>query len=122
MVTSTILRFDADDGLSGWGAVCPIPHYQPAYDDGVAPALGELAPVIFGGDALGVKMCIEDTWGSDITTAATLHLDAATPRRDIINVSVTRRPMLRLASRPTRQSERVPSLRAPMARALVHSG
>ena len=61
-MTSTILRLDADNGLYGWGEVCPIPHYLPAYDDGVAPALGELAPVIFGGDALGVKMCIEDTW------------------------------------------------------------
>ena len=35
--------------------------------------------------SLGVKMCIEDTWGSDITTAATLHLGAATPRRGIMN-------------------------------------
>ena len=54
-VTSTILRLDADNGLSGWGEVCPIPHYLPAYADGVAPALGELAPVIFGTDALGVE-------------------------------------------------------------------
>jgi len=36
--------------------------------------------------SLGVKMCIEDTWGSDITTAATLHLGAATPQRGIMNV------------------------------------
>ena len=34
-VTSTILRLDADNGLSGWGEVCPIPHYLPAYADGV---------------------------------------------------------------------------------------
>ena len=54
-VTSTILRLDADNGLSGWGEVCPIPHYLPAYADGVAPALGELAPVIFGTEALGVE-------------------------------------------------------------------
>jgi L-alanine-DL-glutamate epimerase-like enolase superfamily enzyme len=27
---------------------------------------------------LGAKMCIEDTWGSDIATAAALHLGAAT--------------------------------------------
>ena len=44
-VTSTILRLDADNGLSGWGEVCPIPHYLPAYANGVAPALTELAPI-----------------------------------------------------------------------------
>jgi L-alanine-DL-glutamate epimerase-like enolase superfamily enzyme len=27
---------------------------------------------------LGAKMCVEDTWGSDITTACLLHLGAAT--------------------------------------------
>jgi L-alanine-DL-glutamate epimerase-like enolase superfamily enzyme len=34
---------------------------------------------------LGTKMCVEDTWGSDITTAALLHLAAATPARAILN-------------------------------------
>ena len=53
-VVTTILRLDADNGLSGWGEVCPIPHYLPAYADGVAPALIELAPVIFAGDGLGL--------------------------------------------------------------------
>ena len=36
--------------------------------------------------SLGVKMCIEDTWGSDITTMATVHLGAATPQQGIMNV------------------------------------
>lgn len=31
-------------------------------------------------------MCIEDTWGSDITTAAALHLAAATDPRFVLNV------------------------------------
>ena len=31
------------------------------------------------------KMCIEDTWGSDVTTATTLHLAAATPEHAIMN-------------------------------------
>ena len=35
---------------------------------------------------LGVKMCIEDTWGSDITTAAALHLGASTPAKFVLNV------------------------------------
>ena len=35
---------------------------------------------------LGVKMCIEDTWGSDITTGTKLHLAAATPLSGIMNV------------------------------------
>ncbi|MEM6307989.1 MAG: enolase C-terminal domain-like protein, partial [Pseudomonadota bacterium] len=35
--------------------------------------------------SLGTQMCIEDTWGSDITTACVLHLAAATPARGIMN-------------------------------------
>jgi L-alanine-DL-glutamate epimerase-like enolase superfamily enzyme len=35
---------------------------------------------------LGAKMCIEDTWGSDIATAAALHLAAATPSAALLNV------------------------------------
>lgn len=35
---------------------------------------------------LGAKMCIEDTWGSDITTAAVLHLGAATDPARVLNV------------------------------------
>ncbi|MEL6747102.1 MAG: enolase C-terminal domain-like protein, partial [Pseudomonadota bacterium] len=38
------------------------------------------------GAYMGVKMCIEDTWGSDITTAALLHLGAATPPAHVLNV------------------------------------
>jgi L-alanine-DL-glutamate epimerase-like enolase superfamily enzyme len=35
--------------------------------------------------ALGTQMCIEDTWGSDVTTAALLHLAISTPARGIMN-------------------------------------
>ena len=35
---------------------------------------------------LGAVMCIEDTWGSDITTSAALHLGASTPSRYLLNV------------------------------------
>lgn len=34
---------------------------------------------------LGAKMCVEDTWGSDITTAACLHLAAASDPRFVLN-------------------------------------
>jgi L-alanine-DL-glutamate epimerase-like enolase superfamily enzyme len=30
VVESTVLRIDTDSGISGWGEVCPIPHYLPA--------------------------------------------------------------------------------------------
>ena len=34
---------------------------------------------------LGTQMCVEDTWGSDITTAAVLHLAASTPAQGLMN-------------------------------------
>jgi len=34
---------------------------------------------------LGARMCVEDTWGSDITTAALLHLAASTPPARLLN-------------------------------------
>lgn len=52
-VDSMVLRIDSDAGLQGWGEVCPIPHYLPAYAAGVAPALEELAPVLLGCDPVG---------------------------------------------------------------------
>ncbi|MEM8632980.1 MAG: enolase C-terminal domain-like protein [Pseudomonadota bacterium] len=52
-VTTTVLRIDTDEGLSGWGEVCPIPHYLPAYAAGVIPALSELAPLLLGADPVG---------------------------------------------------------------------
>ena len=54
-VTSVLLRVDTDTGVSGWGEVCPIPHYLPAYAEGVRPALEYLAPVLIGGDPLGAE-------------------------------------------------------------------
>ena len=55
--TNCILRLESDTGLTGWGEVCPIPHYLPAYANGVAPVLTELALVISARDglALGVE-------------------------------------------------------------------
>jgi L-alanine-DL-glutamate epimerase-like enolase superfamily enzyme len=35
---------------------------------------------------LGIKLCVEDTWGSDIVTAAALHLAASTNPKFLLNV------------------------------------
>jgi len=52
-VATTVLQIDTDEGLTGWGEVCPIPRYLPAYDRGVAPAVAALAPVVLGADPVG---------------------------------------------------------------------
>lgn len=52
-VESVVIAVDTDTGITGWGEVCPIPHYLPAYARGVGPALQELAPVILGADPVG---------------------------------------------------------------------
>ena len=49
-VETVIVRIDSDTGLSGWGEVCPIPHYLPAYARGVAPAIAEMAPELIGAE------------------------------------------------------------------------
>lgn len=63
-VTSVVLRIDTDAGLEGWGEVCPIPHYLPAYPEGVKPALEYLAPVLIGADPVGPEalMTLADAW------------------------------------------------------------
>ena len=52
-VETVVIALDTDDGRTGWGEVCPIPHYLPAYARGVAPALAEMAPVLLGADPVG---------------------------------------------------------------------
>jgi len=52
-VETVVLKVDTDSGITGWGEVCPIPHYLPAYARGVAPVLQELAPVLIGADPVG---------------------------------------------------------------------
>jgi L-alanine-DL-glutamate epimerase-like enolase superfamily enzyme len=58
---------------------------------------------------LGAKMCIEDTWGSDITTAALLHLGATTNPARLLNVcDLSSYVMPRLdATAPTRHNGRI---------------
>lgn len=52
-VETAVLRIETDQGRTGWGEVCPIPHYLPAYARGVGPVLEELAPVLLGADPVG---------------------------------------------------------------------
>lgn len=52
-VDTVVLRLDTDTQHSGWGEVCPIPHYLAAYADGVLPAVAEMAPALLGADPRG---------------------------------------------------------------------
>ncbi len=52
-VESVVLALDTDTGQTGWGEVCPIPGYLPAYARGVAPAVTEFAPVLFETELTG---------------------------------------------------------------------
>jgi len=63
-VETVILAIETDTGLTGWGEVCPIPHYLPAYARGVVPAITELAPIVLGANPLGVEnvMAKADAW------------------------------------------------------------
>ncbi len=48
---STVVRIATDDGLTGWGEVCPLgPAYLPAFAEGARAALRELAPAVVGLD------------------------------------------------------------------------
>ena len=48
---STIIRVDTDEGLTGYGEVCPLgPFYLPAYAGGVRAGLRELGPHLLGAD------------------------------------------------------------------------
>jgi len=48
---STVVRISTDDGLIGWGEVCPLgPTYLPAFAGGARAALAELTPALIGAD------------------------------------------------------------------------
>lgn len=53
-VKSHILCLETDNGLKGWGEVCPIPHYLPAFANGVPSAITEMATEIIGISPFGV--------------------------------------------------------------------
>jgi len=50
---STIVHVQTDEGLSGWGEVCPLgPFYLPAFGQGARAGIFELAPHLIGAPAL----------------------------------------------------------------------
>ncbi|MEM8655012.1 MAG: enolase C-terminal domain-like protein [Pseudomonadota bacterium] len=53
-VKTHVLCLETDTGLQGWGEVCPIPHYLPAFADGLPSAVTEMAPEILGVTPTGV--------------------------------------------------------------------
>jgi L-alanine-DL-glutamate epimerase-like enolase superfamily enzyme len=53
-VKTHVLSLETDTGLKGWGEVCPIPHYLPAFADGVPSAIREMAPEILGITPTGI--------------------------------------------------------------------
>jgi cis-L-3-hydroxyproline dehydratase len=49
---STIVEVETDEGITGWGEVCPLgPFYLPAYAAGVRAGIKELGPHLLGYDA-----------------------------------------------------------------------
>ncbi|MEM8658168.1 MAG: enolase C-terminal domain-like protein [Pseudomonadota bacterium] len=57
-VETHVLCLETDSGAQGWGEVCPIPHYLPAFAKGIPSALTEMAPKILGAAPLGVDAVI----------------------------------------------------------------
>jgi L-alanine-DL-glutamate epimerase-like enolase superfamily enzyme len=50
---STVVRIDTDEGVTGFGEVCPLgPFYLPAYANGVRAGLRELGPHLLGENPL----------------------------------------------------------------------
>ena len=48
---STVVRIDTDEGVTGYGEVCPLgPFYLPAYAQGVRAGIAELGPHLLGED------------------------------------------------------------------------
>ncbi|MHB1217806.1 MAG: mandelate racemase/muconate lactonizing enzyme family protein [Alphaproteobacteria bacterium] len=54
-VDSTIVRIDADSGMTGWGEVCPLgSFYLPAFAAGARTAIAEMGPHLLGLDPTGL--------------------------------------------------------------------
>jgi L-alanine-DL-glutamate epimerase-like enolase superfamily enzyme len=53
---STVVQVDTDQGVTGYGEVCPLgPFYLPAYAGGVRAGLAELGPHLLGEDPLQLQ-------------------------------------------------------------------
>jgi L-alanine-DL-glutamate epimerase-like enolase superfamily enzyme len=52
---STVVAVDTDEGITGWGEICPLePAYLPAYAAGARAGIAELAPQLIGADPLAL--------------------------------------------------------------------
>ena len=48
---STVVAVDTNEGITGWGEICPLgPAYLPAYARGARAGIAELAPQLIGAD------------------------------------------------------------------------
>ena len=57
---ATVVAVDTDEGISGWGEVCPLgPAYLPAYARGARAGIAELAPQLLGVDPLALGLLNE---------------------------------------------------------------
>lgn len=57
---ATVVAVDTDEGLTGWGEVCPLgPAYLPAYARGARTGIAELAPQLLGADPLALGLLNE---------------------------------------------------------------
>jgi L-alanine-DL-glutamate epimerase-like enolase superfamily enzyme len=53
---STVVQIDTDEGVNGYGEVCPLgPFYLPAYANGVRAGIRELAPRLLGENPLELE-------------------------------------------------------------------
>src|ERR687890_2780199 len=53
---STFVKIETDEGITGWGEVCPWGStYLPAFAGGVRAALAEIAPQLLGHDPREVE-------------------------------------------------------------------
>jgi L-alanine-DL-glutamate epimerase-like enolase superfamily enzyme len=52
---STVVELITDDGLSGFGEVCPLgPFYLPAYAEGARAGIAELAPALLDENPIAI--------------------------------------------------------------------
>ena len=57
---ATVVAVDTDEGITGWGEVCPLgPAYLPAYARGARAGIAELAPQLIGVDPLALGLLNE---------------------------------------------------------------
>ncbi len=55
--TSNIVRVKTDEGITGWGEVCPLGStYMPSYAKGVPAAIAEYGPALIGRDPREIKV------------------------------------------------------------------